>query len=533
MGKKLSILIILTLFINVQFVFGSEDSRIYKVVGDIQFPPYEYLDEDGIYKGFNVDLLKAISLVTEMEFEFIPMTWENAFYSIERGEADIIQGMKESYERRLVFNFTDSLLLNSQSIFVRDKYYYINGNIDLEGKKVSILKEDIIYNQLKIIKDIDIIEYNSTEEAVKALLNGKVDAMIGNTLTVNYICKENNWIDRVKIVGKALNEQKYSMAVSKNNPMLLKSLNGGLKEIQDNGMYDALYRKWFGTPIRNISKESEMQIQILFISLSILFTITIVIQVINRKLKKIIEDKTEEEKILVNELRNYDKIQFMDKIISSLAHEIRNPLTSVKIYTSQMKNKFDNKEFMLAAAEDIPEEIDRIDRLIKEFMDYTSPRMPQIKVINLKEELQNTIKFISLQIKDIDIFTSIYDDIFIEFDANHLRQIIINILLNSKDALIDSKNPKIIIKALEKGNEINIDFMDNGPGMEEDALNYIFEPFYTTKEKGTGVGMFIVKKLIEENKGKILAKNLGNNLGLNISITVRRGYKDEKENINS
>ena len=443
MKKKLIILIILFLFMDIHTVFGSEENiRRYRVAGDIQFPPYEYLDEDGVYKGFNVDLLKAISLVTEIEFEFIPMNWEDAFYSIERGEADIIQGMKESYDRKLIFNFTDSLLLNSQSIFVRNDYYHINGSTDLAGKRVSILKEDIIYNQLRLIKDIRIIEYNTTEEAVEALIRGRVDAMIGNTLTVNYICKENSWIDKVKIVGKALNEQRYSMAVAKDNPKLLRELNAGLREIQDNGMYDALYRKWFGSPIRNIGEESQMQIKILFVSLSILFIITIVIQSINRKLKRIIEEKTEEEKILIKELRNYDKIQFMDKIISCLAHEIRNPLTSVKIYTSQIKDKLDNRDFMLAAAEDIPEEIDRIDALIKEFMDYTSPRRPEVKSINLREEVENAIKFIKYQVKEIDIAINISKEIFIEFDIGHFKQIIINIILNSKDALQSfSSNP--------------------------------------------------------------------------------------------
>ena len=415
MIKRTAVLLLLIFFINIPIVYGFEYKETFRVAGDIQFPPYEFLDSDGIYKGFNVDLLKAISLVTGMEFEFIPMKWEDAFYSIERGQADIIQGMKESEDRRTRFNFTDSLLLNSQSIFVRNNNYLINNNSDLAGKIVSVLKEDIVYFELSMIKDIKIVQYDTIEEAVAALLDGEAEAMVGNTLTVNYICKENNWIDQIKIVGQTLNEQKYSMAVSKNNPQLLRKLNEGLDEIQNNGMYDALHRKWFGTPIKNSSKEMEGQITILIFSLFILLLIILSVQLINRKLNRIIEEKTREEKILINELRNYDKLQFMDKIISSLAHEIRNPLTSIKIYTTQMKNKLENKEFMLAAAEDIPEEIDRIDALIKEFMEYTSPRKPQIRVLNLKNEVENTIKFIKLQIKDINVNLKIPDDLYIEF----------------------------------------------------------------------------------------------------------------------
>lgn len=333
--------------------------------------------------------------------------------------------------------------------------------------------------------------------------------------------------NQVKIVGATLNEQKYSMAVSRDNPQLLRSLNEGLDEIQKNGMYDALYRKWFGTPIRNSKEETEFQIKILLVGLASLLIILFVVQVINRKLKRIIDEKTREEKLLINELRNYDKLQFMDKIISSLAHEIRNPLTSVKIYTSQMKSKLNNSEFMLAASEDIPEEIDRIDSLIKEFMEYTSPRKPQMKVLNLREELENSIKFIKLQIKDIGVNIDVDSSILIKFDSGHFRQVVLNILLNSKDALVNCNNPQIRIYGYEENESVVLGFEDNGCGISEESLNYIFEPFYTTKDNGNGVGMFIVKKLVEENEGSISAKNNLSGHGLSVTLKLRRGEKNE------
>lgn len=523
MIKKMLALTLILILLTTSAAYGYGDIETYRVAGDIQFPPYEFLDVDGVYKGFNVDLLKAISLVTGIEFQFIPMKWEDAFHSIERGQADIIQGMKESDERREKFSFTDSLLMNSQSVFVMDSNYSIGDISDLVGMTVSIQKEDIIYFELSRIKDIKIIQHDTMEEAVAALVGQQVDAMVGNTLTVNYICNERGWIDQVKIVGETLNEQKYSMAVSKDNPVLLKKLNEGLNEIQSNGMYDSIHRKWFGTPIRNTGEETEFQIKVLLLSIFALMMLVFVVQLVNRRLKRIIEEKTQEEKLLINELRNYDKLQFMDRIISSLAHEIRNPLTSVKIYTTQMKDKLDNKEFMIAASEDIPEEIDRIDALITEFMEFTSPRKPQKKLLNLKNELENAIKFIKLQIRDINIAIDVPENLLIEFDLGHFKQIVINILLNSRDALADIENPTIIIRGYPEGKIINIEFIDNGSGMKEDQLDYIFEPFYTTKENGNGVGMFIVKKLIEENGGSIQAKPNEVSKGFGVYLKVMRG----------
>lgn len=290
MNKRTLAFTLILILLTTSVSFGYGDAETYRVAGDIQFPPYEFLDVDGVYKGFNVDILKAISLVTGIEFKFIPMKWEDAFHSIERGQADIIQGMKESEERRERFSFTDSLLMNSQSVFVLDSNYSIGNNSDIAGKTVSIQKEDIVFFELSRIKDISIIQYDTMEEAVTALVDGQVDAMVGNTLTVNYICNEKGWIDQVKIVGETLNEQKYSMAVSKNDPLLLRKLNEGLAEIQSNGMYDAIHRKWFGTPIRNTGEETEFQIKILLLSIFALVMLVFVVQLVNRRLKRIIEE---------------------------------------------------------------------------------------------------------------------------------------------------------------------------------------------------------------------------------------------------
>lgn len=527
--KRIMTMILLTFIIlNILTTTAFADGKIYRVVGDNKFPPYEYVDIDGIYKGFNVDVLKAISLVKGMNFEFIPMKWENAYKAIDNGQTDIIQGMKVSEERREKFLFTNSLLMNSQSIFVLDSNRNINSNRDLVGKTIGLIKEDIVYNQMSRIADIKIIQFDSSEDALKALLDNKIEALIGNTLTVNYICKENNAIELVKIVGNTLNEQKYAMAVAKDNQDLLFKLNDGLAEIQENGMYDSLYRKWFGTPIKNMKAQSELYLRIIIAITISLVIIVYIFQSITGKLKKIIEEKTQEQKVLMNELRHYDKMQFMDKIISSVAHEIRNPLTSIKIYTGQMKEKVDNREFMIAASEDIPEEIDRIDALIKEFVEYTSPRIPLMTSINLNDEIMSSIKLVKMQINNIKIAVDIDKSYYIKFDINHFKQIVLNILLNSKDAVKNVENPIIEIFAKENDDCIDLYFRDNGYGMSKDDIQFIFEPFYTTKATGNGVGMFIVKQMVEDNKGSITAESDEENKGMCIILTAEKGDNNEK-----
>jgi len=223
----------------------------------------------------------------------------------------------------------------------------------------------------------------------------------------------------------------------------------------------------------------------------------------------------------------------MDKIISSVAHEIRNPLTSIKIYTSQMKNKIDNKDFMIAASEDIPPEIDRIDGLIKEFMEYTSPRKPIIEDINLYEEIINSIKLVKFQIKNIKINIDIDKRYSIKFDISQFKQIVLNIMLNSKDAVRNVDFPIIEISATEVDDDIILYFKDNGYGMNEEDIQHIFEPFYTTKDSGNGVGMFVVKQIVDENGGGIFAESDGEEKGMDIILKAKKGELNEKQTVNS
>ncbi|WP_409228501.1 transporter substrate-binding domain-containing protein [Gudongella sp. SC589] len=521
MKKVILILCIALGLIFIQPSYGL--AQVYRVAGDSDFPPYEYVDDEGNFKGFNVDLLKAIALVTGMEFEFMPMKWEDAYVSVHQGKADIIQGMKESDERRNKFLFSESLLMNSQSIFVLDENTDIRNENDLAGKLVALNKEDTVLEEISGIRDAKIIEYETLGKALDSLLSGEVDALVGNTLTVNYLCKEKNSIELVKIVGDSINEQKYSIAVHRNNTELMKKLNEGIIEIQENGMYDSLYRKWFGTPIKNTKTNYEFLWKMTLGLIGALIVLILIIKSANDKLKKVIHAKTEEQRALMYELRHYDKLQFMNQIISSIAHEIRNPLTSIKIYTNQIRDKLDNREFMLAASEDIPVEIDRIDGLIKEFMEYTSPRRPVISDINLYDEIMGSIKLVKFHISNIRIEVDIERSLFIKFDMAQFKQVIINILLNSNDAVRDAEEPLIEISAFEDGDFIEIYFRDNGYGMNQDKLQYIFEPFYTTKEYGNGVGMFVVKQIIDDNGGSIFAESGGENKGMYVRVRVKRG----------
>lgn len=498
--------------------------RPLRVAGDENFPPYEFVDADGSYKGFNVDLMKAISLITDLEFEFELMPWETTYAAIENGQADIIQGMKVTEARKRHFAFTDTLVQNTDSIYIRTGTPGIMNFGDLAGKRVGVDYGDVRNKEFESLQGTVLITYQNPEMALLALHAGEVDALVCNTLVVNYFSNKHNIASAVEVVGSAFNQRDYAIAVAPDDIELLETLNAGIKAVQKSGIYDQLYRKWFGVPITSPRESFQLALGVTAGSLLLLIAISLAYNRVNRGLKQIIAEETAKQKAAMEKLREYDKLQFMSKIISSIAHEIRNPLTSIRFYAEQIPQKLDNLQFMLAVAEDIPPEIERIDALIKEFLEYTAPRKPDREFIRLRDAVEHVLSFLHMQLRNIDVRLDIAREIFILFDRNHLRQILLNILINSIDALSGKAEPYIRIQALDKTETVELSFQDNGGGIDEETMHYIFDPFYTTKQNGNGLGLFISRQMAEENGGSIQAES--ENGGTTIRLTAIRRQHD-------
>lgn len=517
--KVFILLLIIILFSNKAMASDS----LLTVAGDESFPPYEYVDDDGVFKGFNVDIMKAIAIVSDTNFNYAPMPWEEVYTSISTGKADIIQGMKKSPEREKEFLFSDPILNNSQSIFVKQENYSVFGLDTLADKRVALNIYDSNYNYYKTIKEIEIVEYDSFEEALIDLSKNQVDALVGNTLTINHLSNKLMINEDIKIVGNQINESDYCIVVEKGNQVLINDINKSISTLKENGMYDYLLQKWFGKPVYNVKDRQTILLKI-FTFVTLAMTVFILFKENQRRqLKETVERISKEQKELAKELRRYDKLEFMDKIVSSLAHEIRNPLTSVKLYVGQLDKKLEDKNFLKSMSDDIPEEIERIDKLITDFLGYSTPRIAKLEKLNLKEEIQNSFSLLHLQLKKVNIKSTIGEDIYIEFDKNQLKQVLFNIILNAIDALNKVENPTIRIWATEFEEVVRLTISDNGIGVEQDQLDIIFDPFYTTKNSGNGLGLFVVKELIKENNGAISIQSQGINQGTRVTIDFVKG----------
>jgi signal transduction histidine kinase len=207
-----------------------------------------------------------------------------------------------------------------------------------------------------------------------------------------------------------------------------------------------------------------------------------------------------------------------EKLLAEIAHEIRNPLGGVELLAGLIKENLRNDSQNTEYADKIIKEIQGLKQQVNDFLQFSrsAPARPiSLNLSNIIAEIQDLYEK-QLQQKNISLIweNNITD---LKFDLNHMRQILINLVSNSINVL--QKKGKIWIYANSNGKQSYISVSDNGPGIAENEIKDIFEPFYSKRTGGTGLGLAICRKLCEENNARITVEN-NKEAGCTFSIII-------------
>ncbi|MDP1383591.1 PAS domain S-box protein [Priestia megaterium] len=209
-------------------------------------------------------------------------------------------------------------------------------------------------------------------------------------------------------------------------------------------------------------------------------------------------------------IRKSEKLSVVGELACAVAHEVRNPLTSLKGFIQLLQYKNINNEDQDKHYYDIMlTEIERINLIVSEFMMLSRPQAITYQnknVVSLLVDVITLLETIAIM-KNIEVTREFESNIsLVKCEGNQIKQVFINIFKNAIEAV--PNNGKIHIKVEKwKNNRICISFSDNGNGIPNDLIGRLGEPFYTTKEKGTGLGLMVCYKIIEEHGGRINIKS--------------------------
>lgn len=224
----------------------------------------------------------------------------------------------------------------------------------------------------------------------------------------------------------------------------------------------------------------------------------------------IVQDITDLKKMEYS-LRQSEKLAAIGQLAAGIAHEIRNPLASISGSIQLLKGLLaSDKQDELKLMTIVIREIDRLNNLITEFLDYSRPDVRTQDRINLSELVPELMRLVSLNDRlpvGVQQVVSVSPDCIILGDEAKLKQALMNIMINAYQAMVTSaeKVLKVVVEKLDQ--EVVLTISDTGCGISSQGLTQIFEPFHTTKSQGTGLGLAITQKILTNHEAQIEVKS--------------------------
>jgi len=224
------------------------------------------------------------------------------------------------------------------------------------------------------------------------------------------------------------------------------------------------------------------------------------------------KDLTEKNKLL-EMLRQSERMAAIGGLSSAIAHEIRNPLASINNAVGMLSESCGAGDARTAKLIGIIErESERLQKISTEFLRFARMNKPELRTLDLKQVIDEVVLLLENDPRNTDevsIVNNIGEGVTVRFDGDQLKQLVLNVLINSLDAL--EGRGAIRIDAVQRsggdGDFVRVVFSDTGPGFPEESLGSVFEPFFSTKKEGTGLGLALVRKIAVSNGGRVSARN--------------------------
>ena len=253
-----------------------------------------------------------------------------------------------------------------------------------------------------------------------------------------------------------------------------------------------------------------------------------------------IEKVYNENSRLKEELQRSEKLKAVATFAAGMAHEIKNPLTSIKTFTEYLPQKGTNPAFREKFHQIVGHEVEKINHIVKQLLEFSRPRDLDLKESNINTLLDETLDLLNNDLlkKNIKIHKQYTNLPLINIDPSQMKQVFLNLFLNAVDAMPTggtitiqtsttnainatniTNNPRHTTYDIRNTNTVVITITDTGHGIAKEDLKHIFDPFFTKKEGGTGLGLSVVHGIIEKHKGRIhVSSQL--NAGTTFSITL-------------
>ena len=234
---------------------------------------------------------------------------------------------------------------------------------------------------------------------------------------------------------------------------------------------------------------------------------------------------------LRREIARNQRLASVGRLAAGVAHEIRNPLSSIKGLATYFKERYQDKLDDQQIANIMIQEVDRLNRVVGQLLDFARPIKISKKPISMQALIEDSLKLVERQASEKNIkietrFPSQMDTVSV--DPDRINQVLLNLYLNAIDSMDEGGRLAIRIPNSEQKHNTEIKIMDDGTGISREDLAHIFDPYFTTKATGTGLGLAIVHNIVDAHGGKVMVESHPGR-GTTFTIRLPLTHKDESD----
>ena len=239
-------------------------------------------------------------------------------------------------------------------------------------------------------------------------------------------------------------------------------------------------------------------------------------------------------KAFEEEKRRIERLASIGAFMSGIAHEIKNPLVAIKTLAELLPEQYDDAEFRDTFTKVTLNEVDRIDSLVRRLRSLSSGAAVPLRPLSVMPPLEETLALVSgeLMRRKVMLVRDYHDPLpTIMGDHDQLKQVFVNLCLNSAEAMGEGGTLTITVQShwpqTARAAQVIIQIADTGPGIPEEHLSHIFDPFFTLKDEGTGLGLAICRGILDHHRGSIAAANRPEGCGavFTLKLPVARGVE--------
>jgi two-component system sensor histidine kinase/response regulator len=483
---------------------------------DPGFVPFEFIAEDGEYKGIAADYLALISERTGLRFEVVRgLAWPEAYDLALSGGVDVLPAIGKTDERQQYFLFSEPYYYYKRVIVTRDTETEISGIDDLVGLTVAVQRNSSHHSYLMSFPGINLSLYDSVEAGLTAVATSTERAFVGNLATTSYLVRLHAMTGLRFVSFEAEKQQALYFAVRRDWPELISILNKALDSIPQ-AERTAINNKW-------IELDTHIDYGPLIRTLSIIGGLVAVALGVSGfwivRLQREIQHRKQIQIDLEQAKREADKAnEFKSSAMARMSHEIRTPLNAITGMSYLLKKT----EISLTQSmyiDRITQAANSMLSIINDILDFSAIEAGKVEIqvapFSMDQVIQNVVSIVSYKINEQGIGFRLTRDPQVPNwflgDSKRIEQVLLNVL-NNAAKFTTAGEVSLDIRLVAKENDIyhvSVIIKDTGIGMSEEQMARLFTPFeqgdssINRRFGGSGLGLSIVKNLLDLMGGEI------------------------------